>query len=633
MSPNLKGTRMVRGVHVRQRVHARVGAVAATVLLALLLAGPAIAQDGGWVIERFDVAITVDGDGSMRVVEEIDVDFGQLQRRGIFRNIPVRYELSGYERAFELPDDLEPHEVVRVLELDRINVTSTAPDDTKVTRPGISGDSDIVIRIGEEDTFVSGRQSYVISYRLDGAMNRFADVDELAWNVTGEGWPVPIQSASAIVAGAPVVQAACFQGRFGSQEPCGEASHSDEQAAFRATDLAPGEGLTVSVGFEQGVIDVGAPILEPKWDLARAFVGHALAVPLTILTALLGFGGVGLLAYRQGRDREVRGGETVDGHIDEADVVRRPLFARRSAPVEYRPPDDLKPGQLGVLFDERVNPVDVSATIVDLAVRGHLQIEEDTRKILLFSRTDWTLRRKDNPDDALLPYERTLLNGLFEGGNEVDLSDLKGSFAPRYAKVEEALYADAVKRKWFASRPDKVRSLWLALGFVATVAFVGLFVAAVIFTTYALAVVPLVLAGLVLAFAHRWMPHRTPKGSALLRRTLGFREFIRTAEAGRMEFAEEENLFERYLPYAVVFGAVDKWAGAFAHLGAAATAGVAVWYVGSDPSRGLTGLSSSLTDFSSQISSSLPTTPASSSSGGGGGGGGGGFGGGGGGSW
>lgn len=613
---------------------------------AVLLAGWSSARaqgavEQGWVIERFDATIAVEADGTLRVTEQIDVDFRTVERRGIFRNLPVRYELSGYELAYELPEGLEPHDVYRVLDLDDLHVSSTAPDDMKVTSPGI-GEHDLVLRIGDEDIFVTGRQSYVIGYTVRGALNSFADVDELRWNVTGDGWPVPIGAASATVRGPGIVQAACAEGRGGVGEPCARADHDGAQASFASNPLAPGAGLTVAVGFEPGAVEVAPPVLRPKWRLSRALHGSPFTLPLAGLTALLGFGGVGLLAYRQGRDRVARGGETVDGHLDDTDVVRRPLLRRRPVPVEYRPPDGLRPGQLGVLLDERVNPVDVSATVVDLAVRGHLRIEEETTRGLFRSRTDWRLQRLDSPDDELLGYERALAFGLFAGRREVMLSDLAGAFAEDYAAVESALYADAVKRKWFASRPDKVRSRWLLVGLLALVASVGLFAAAVAFTTFALALLPLVGASVALAVAHRWMPHRTPKGTALLKRTLGFREFIRTAEADRMRFAEDEHLFERYLPYAVVFGAVDRWAATFAQLGTTAAVGatgMTAWYVGSDPSLGLAGLSGGLNDFAHQITSSLPVAPARSLSGGGGGGGGGfggsggGFGGGGGGSW
>jgi uncharacterized protein (TIGR04222 family) len=609
-------------------------ATLALAALTMAAATAAAAQDSGWVIERFDVDIAVADDGALTVTEDITVDFGGLERRGIFRMLPVRYEVSGYERQFEMPDDLDPSQVHRVLEIDGLQVSSTAPDDVDLTGPGLTGTT-MTVRIGDEDTYVTGRQDYRISYVVRGALNRFEDVDELQWNATGDEWPVPILRARATVEAPAIVRAACARGGFGASNPCSGQEPRPGAVTFTTADLRPGEGMTVAVGFQRDTVDVPPPDLRPRWELGRAMSGHRLTLPLVALTALLGLGGVGLLLFREGRDRVAQGGQTVDGLVE--GQSRRPLLSRRQAPVEYRPPEDLRPGQIGVLIDERVDPVDISATLVDLAVRGHLQIQENQERRFLFTSTDWTFKQTEAGSGPLLGYERKLLDGLFRSGPQIAVSELKGTFATTYQEVQKQLYADAVRNGLFPSKPNQVRSRWLLLGLVGVVVTIGVLVLAVRSTTFALAAVPLVVAAVALAVGHRWMPHRTPKGSQLLSRTLGFREFIRTAEAGRMEFAEEENLFVAYLPYAVVFGAVDKWARAFATVGAAAAAGAGVtggyWYVthsGRPPDLG--NLANGLATFSNSVGGSLATTPSSSGSGGGVSSGGG-FGGGGGGSW
>jgi hypothetical protein len=65
----------------------------------------------------------------------------------------------------------------------------------------------------------------------------------------------------------------------------------------------------------------------------------------------------------------------------------------------------------------------VTATIIDLAVRGFLTISEVPGK------RDWLLTRKDGDVAGLLPYERTLFDGLFANGRQhVEVSELKGTF-------------------------------------------------------------------------------------------------------------------------------------------------------------------------------------------------------------
>ena len=615
----------------------RVAAVAVLLGALLVVGGPARAQDDGyeWSIERFAVDITVSPDGTLHVVEDIDVDFRGADKHGIYRVIPVRYELSPTDTQIAVPAGRDADEFLRAIEIDNLEVSGTAPSDTQVEAPSRLEGRELSVRIGDEDRTVSGPQSYRISYDVRGALNAFEAHSELYWNATGNDWEVPIGQAVVSVTAPAIDEVGCFRGPVGATSVCEESAFSGGTATFRATALQPGEGLTFVLAMPPAAVDVAPPILVEKWDPLRALNGSPVAVPLAMVVSLLGAAGVALLTYRQGRDRVTRGGITVDGRVDEAPSERRGLFAPRVTPVEFRPPDDLRPAQVGVLLDERVDPVDISATIVDLAVRGHLRIVEVAEKVLWVSRTDWRLERLDS-DDKLAPFERRLLDGLFAGGDQVEVADLKGTFSEDYKATQELLYADASDQGWFPRRPDHVRGVWLAIGLGLTVLSIGAFVLAMMFTTWAIALLPLVLLGLVLTVAHRWMPHRTAKGSRALTKVLGFRQFIATAEAGRAEYAEHENLFVTYLPYAVVFGVVDKWARTFASLGvAAATGGVGPWYVGSYPgSFDAARFSSGLTDFSSVVGSSLPTAPASSGgSGFGGGSSGGGFGGGGGGSW
>ena len=241
-----------------------------------------------------------------------------------------------------------------------------------------------------------------------------------------------------------------------------------------------------------------------------------------------------------------------------------PLVGEDETPVEFVPPDGLRPGQVGTLVDFKANPLDVTATIVDLAVRGYLTIEE-TQEKGLFRAGDWKLAETDKgkavtDDGELLPYERTLLNGLFRDGSSVQLSDLHNTFATRMSNVQQALVNDAIKRKWFVGKPGTMRALWALIGIAVVVIGVALTIVLAAFTHAALIGIPVIIGGLVLTIGSKWMPHRTAKGYSVLRRVDGFRRFIDESEKERARFAERRNLFSEYLPYAVVFGATKKWA-------------------------------------------------------------------------
>jgi hypothetical protein len=568
--------------------------VTARTILALLVllvapsaASPAHAQGEGWTVESFDVEVVVDpGDAALVVIEEITVDFGGLERRGILRTIPYRYRY-----------DDEHDRLLRLSGWD-VQTGSGTPGQTQVTEERDT----VTLRIGDPDIRIRGRHTYRIAYRVEGALNSFDTHEELFWNATGHGWDVPIREATVRVVGAPILDVLCFSGPFGSTRPCDAARLQGAQADFVGEGLGPGHGLTVVAAFEPGSVNVPGPILEQRWALQRALMGSPAAMPLTVVGALFAFLGLAWLVIREGRDRVLRGGLTVDGRVDADAVTRRPLVNRPAVPVQYRPPDGLRPGQLGVLVDERVDPVDMSATIVDLAVRGYLRIVEETSRSLRSlwrSRSEWTfVKQTPPPDDTLLAYERELLDALFRDRDEVALSDLTGEFHKDYAEVRRLMYTDAVDRGWFTRSPKTTRTIWLGVGVLATILSVALLAGLLVVSTFALAATPLVLASLGLTVAHRWMPHRTPKGSRRLAETIGFRDFILTAESDRARFAEEENIFIAYLPYAVVFGATDKWARAFADLGRDVSAEVGRFYVADGMVPDLSRLSSGLSDLS-----------------------------------
>src|SRR5438067_1336326 len=152
------------------------------------------------------------------------------------------------------------------------------------------------------------------------------------------------------------------------------------------------------------------------------------------------------------------------------------------------------------------------------------------------------------------------------------------TFAHTIIEARKGLYTESATNEWFASDPEKTRSYWSSAGVLVAIAGGGLAYVLGRYFGWALIGIPLVLAGLLLFASSRWMPKRTAKGSEMLRRVLGFRLYVDTAETRRQEFNEQANIFAEYLPYAIVFGSVHKWANAFRDIDTKqATAG---WYSG-----------------------------------------------------
>jgi len=119
-----------------------------------------------------------------------------------------------------------------------------------------------VIKIGDPDRTVSGRQNYRITYDVSGTMNAFADHDELFWNVNGGSWDVRAQAVTATVhAPAALQRATCYQGPAGSDEAC-RFTTTANGAEFAATrPFAPRGQLTIVAALAKGVVAEPAPII------------------------------------------------------------------------------------------------------------------------------------------------------------------------------------------------------------------------------------------------------------------------------------------------------------------------------------------------------------------------------------
>lgn len=474
-----------------------------------------------------------------------------------------------------------------------------------------------------------GLQRYQISYRLGGAMNAFTGHDELFWNTTGV-WPVPMAGVEIVVRlpGGAGVTATCYQGYSGFTEECAHAVDGASATYRTSRELYPGEQVTIVAGWQKGIVAVGPPVVKDRVSIDDFFTFDLLEFALSAVVTGLGSGFLGVMWWRFGRDRAYTTIHYLTGNPAEH---TRPLWARREIVVEFLPPDELRPAQMGVLLDERADTLDVTATIIDLAVRGYLTIEEIPKKGWFGSR-DWELKKgAGKAGDVMLTYETTLWDSLFRDREAVRISKLKNTFYTTVNSVKSGLYKDAVKAGWYSRNPETMRGVWLGVGAGLLVAGAALTVGAAWLFARPLIFAPVAVCGLVLMLFSNAMPRRTAKGSEALRRVLGFREYVATAETHLHEFNEAQNIFARYLPYAIVFGCVEKWAEAFAKIGVNVATQTAGWYSGVHAFNA-TAFGREMRSFSSGVSSAIASTPGSSggsgfsggSSGGGGGGGGGG---------
>jgi len=600
------------------------------------------AADEGWTITSFHSDITVSNDSTLNVEENIQVDFGALQKHGIFRTIPLRYHYDqNRDRLFDI-------QVTNVIQgTDAKGVPTAWPYADAVQ------DGNLVIKIGDSQKYVSGPQTYVITYKVSGAMNSFADHDEIFWNVDGAQWPVPKQqvSASVHIPAGSLLKATCFEGAAGSQESCTSADANNVVTYATKRVLASDEQLSIVAGIKKGLIAIPPPNLVPR--LRTLTDGFFDLTPLTlgasIVVFLIGVGYVVRSWLINGRDRQYLTQYYLTNDPRESAA---PITGHEPVVVEFTPPQNLRPAELGVILDERADVKDLTATMVDLAVRGFLTMSE--------ASGDWTLTRTAVKADGLLPYETTILTGLFAasetllGGqddatdgaafeadvfgpsqaipqvSQVRLSDLKGHFAVRLRAAESALYRNSVSKSWFRIRPDQARSNWGWIGVLVAVLGAGAAYGLGLFLGWGMIGLALVAVGLFMLATMRLISVRTAAGRELLQHTLGFRLYMNTAENYRQQFAANAGIFTLGLPYAIVFGCVRHWAKAFEGLD---TSGFGSWYSGSNGFQASV-IADSLLSLNSGISAAISAPSVSAVSGfSGAGGAGGGGGGGGGGSW
>ncbi len=592
-------------------------------------------------ILSFTADYDVASDGSMAVTETLVWQFGAGEHHGIKRNITVRQGVSS------------PPDKYRVYEMTDVSASSPTGANADLYVSELGADS--VIRIGSPTQPFEGaqQQTYVVKYRLAHVANGFADHSELYWNVTGGRIDLPVDSVKVTVHGpAAVSDALCFKGADRSANPC-EASPG-QIATYSATGLGPREQVTIVASFPaSAVTDVTPDLRSGETGFSGDSSGSQISPPAAKGLSLLGYGGglaipavaaalMGTLVWKRGRDEQYAG---LTPGLTPVEGASGPVTQGQKGPVavQFEPPKGLRPGLVGTIIDEEANTIDVSATVVDLAVRGYLKIEE-VESGGVFKRTDWELTKLVPPAQAetLLPYEETLLAGIFADANPVLLSGLKNKFHTTLTTVQSQMYSEVTSRGWFRRSPEQARRGWTALGTILMGAglvsgwFLGFQSARTDRVGGVSFVIPsgvvlaagLLVAGLITRVLGKRMAARTAGGSAVLAQSLGFKQYLVTAEARQIRFEEAQDIFSRYLPYAIVFGVADRWAGTFSEVAEAATAagqsiGLPAWYIfaGSGGFGSFSGIASGMDSFSTTASGTFTSTPGSSGSSGFGGGG------------
>lgn len=590
-------------------------------LFSLLFLSPAfvsarsISEITDWYINSFDTTIVVNKDSSLLVTENIVADCGNLpNKHGIFRVVPTQIKTD--KGIFKTPIEL-------------ISITDFEGKPFKYENIWDSGT--ITWKIGNPDITVIGRNNYKIVYKVKNAI-RFLnnDSDEFYWNLLGTFWQIDIDNFTAKIIFPPEIaegntEIDYYTGASGSKDKSLAAYNwiGANTIYFYSTDkLLPGEGITVSVTFPKNIF---IPYIPNFWEKNGQYFWY-----LCFLLPILLFAITFLIWQKYGKDPK----------------IKSPI------PPEFGIPENITPMQMGLViksgwWQDRL----ITATIVDLAVRGIIVIERIEEKILFIDADDYKLSKGKNYNkEALTEPEKVLIESIFQdnsftkiirinnqpevtisGKESVKISDLKNNFANNVAKIKKSGQDDLEKRGWGSGKGLKYSAVFIGLGVFAMFLSIFLLSAVLVFGAWQLPL-SLFLSGFIFIFFGIIMPKRTQKGVDLLFKVKGFERYMRQAEDYRQQFYEKENIFDKFLPYAIVFGIADLWAEKMELIYGQEYFKTyhPVWLAGATSANfNISSFTHQLNSITSSISSSTSSSSGShgggSSGGGGGGGGGGGW--------
>ena len=562
-------------------------AIAPVLLVLLVSVFAGVAHAKSWRVADFQDSITVAVDGSAVVTERITLVF-EGEWHGIHRTIPIEYP--------------GPNGTNYELFLAVTSITDGSGGKLKYDSSTKDGFRDLKIYIPDA---VDATRMVEIAYQVRNGTRFFDSHDEFYWNVTGNDWPVPIDHASATVRfpifAAGSLRAQAFTGVYGSTQRDATATVDGAEAHFETTNPLPMRGgLTIDLYIPKDVLKEPSALTKFFW-----FVGGNPIVFLPVVTFL----GMFVLWWWKGRDPDP--GVSV-------------------APM-YDPPPGISPAEAGTLLDDSIHPRDITSTIVDLAVRGYIKIEETADKTLVFTNKDYIfhlLKPREQWGADLVPHERVMLENVFAAGPDTRLSSLKNRFYTAVPVIRQDIMAALKNKGIYLLDPDSANgySVVAAIAIVAVFGILQYLGWANFFNSALLLVVCVPLSALMFWLFARVMSAKTMKGARTQVAVLGFQEFMNRVDADRLKVMPPTT-FEKFLPYAMALGVEHHWAQAFAGI----VKDPPQWYVG--PGGYVGGFnpiffSSSMHSMASDMHQVFVSAPRSSSSGsgfGGGGGGGGGF--------
>jgi uncharacterized membrane protein YgcG len=504
------------------RRHVWLGLLLALIVLTASI-GAAQAQEKSLYWQRYDVNLAVQPNSDMLVEETQEIVFTSGTFRFGFAAIPL-------DRVERLAD---------------VGVSEVIDGVERPYNQGSTAEYGFVTAINEGNLEVTwyfpptgnSVHTYILRYRVIGGLRFYEGGDQLWWKAIAPDHNFPIQSSRVTVTlPTTVAQDQLVVASYGAPAT---SRYDQGQVVFEAQNIPADQELEVRVQFPNGIVQGSSPTWQAAFDRRQTY-GPVFSVIFGGLGLVLLAGGplgVYLLWYTRGRDRPVG---VVAEYISE-------------------PPSDLPAGMVGALVDEQADVKDIIASILDLARRGALTMEEVKKEGFLGigSGRDFVFHLHD-PSKAARPYEQTLIKRIFGGGEERRMSDLRQKFYTAIPELRKGLYDEVVKEGFFPRSPDSTRRWWTGVGCAGVVGagVIAFFLLAILgdFSPWvACPGISLGVAMVALMIIGRYMPRKTPQGAEEAAKWLAFKHYLKNIE----QYSDLETVkdkFERFLPYAVAFG-------------------------------------------------------------------------------
>ncbi len=416
----------------------------------------------------------------------------------------------------------------------------------------------------------NGEQTFELRYVVNGALRSYAGGDQLWWNaVTSEHYGFPILDSTIMVQ-----LPAGFGPREGIDPVVTYGAPTDIEVrgttvtAVATRALGGDEGIEIRVQYPHNP-NMAVPAWQARFDQQRDYeenVAPLISLAAFGLAALIGIGGslFFVITYlRKGRDPEIG---PVPTYLSE-------------------PPSDLPPAIVGTLIDERADPRDVISTVIDLAQREYLVIEESRKEGLfgLGGGSEFTFKRTDKATAGLRPFEQKMLTSLFPRNQLTrTMASLRDTFYTVIATIQADLYKELVSEQFFERSPNDTRARWTGLASLMLFGaiFLGVFIISEgdglgginpFFLMVPGALLVVAVLAMVIAPA---MPAKTRKGAEEAAKWRAFYEYLRNVDQ-YADVTEAAQQFDRYLPYAVAFGLDRTWINSFRSVEVAPIPG---WY-------------------------------------------------------